>query len=182
MDPTLKTDVANVRLAFPDKLGAARLPNVSKEPISCAWFRFLGGGFENDAGLLLLASQKDPRKPSLPIFPARADYVDGPPRGVECSSVQCRKGGMTVVRSCPTPSYQNESPGRPGVERPDRPRAFSVRQLLARVLVVALGQATGLHRRLRRAERWARSRCGPGGLRRSPGFASRTAQAGRREH
>jgi hypothetical protein len=46
MGPTLKTDVANVRLAFPDKLGAARLPNVDKEPITCAWFRFHGGGLE----------------------------------------------------------------------------------------------------------------------------------------
>jgi hypothetical protein len=93
MDPTLKTDVANVRLAFPDKLGAARLPNVSKEPISCAWFRFLGGGFENDAGLLLLASQKDPRKPSLPIFPARADYVDGPPSRCRVQLRAVPKGG-----------------------------------------------------------------------------------------
>jgi hypothetical protein len=77
--PTLKTDVANVRLAFPDKLGAARLPNVSKEPLTCAWFRFHGGGFEYDAGLLLLASQMDPRQVSVPIFSVEADHGDGPP-------------------------------------------------------------------------------------------------------
>jgi hypothetical protein len=73
MGPTLKTDVANVRLAFPDKLGAARLPNVDKEPIKCAWFRFHGGGFEFDAGLLLLTSQKDPGKAFVPIFSNMAE-------------------------------------------------------------------------------------------------------------
>ena len=38
-EPGLETDVANVRLAFPDKLGAARLAEIHKEPITCAWSR-----------------------------------------------------------------------------------------------------------------------------------------------